>query len=51
MTRADGREFMRRSAAAWGTAHAAAGADAAVAAETAARTGAFYAPDAQDTRS
>ena len=51
MTSADGRDFMRRSAAAWGTAHAAAGVDAAVAGEAATRTGAFYAPDVQDTRS
>lgn len=51
MTSAEGREFMRRSAAAWGTAHAAAGAHAAVAGEAAARTGAFYAPEVQDTRS
>jgi hypothetical protein len=51
MTSADGREFMRGSAAAWGGAHAAAGVDAAVTGEAAARTGAFYAPDVRDARS
>jgi uncharacterized protein YndB with AHSA1/START domain len=40
-----GLEFMRRSAADWGAAHAAAGVRAATAAEAAARTSAAYAPE------
>lgn len=39
------REFMRRSAAAWGEAHVAGGAPAAAAEESAARTAAAYAPE------
>lgn len=41
----EGRGLMRRSAADWGAAHAAGGAEAAVADEAAARTSAAYAPD------
>jgi uncharacterized protein YndB with AHSA1/START domain len=41
----EGLEFIRRSAAGWGTAHAAAGVQAAIADEAAARTSAAYAPD------
>lgn len=41
----EGREFMQRSAADWGAAHAAAGVQAAIANEAAARTSAAYAPD------
>jgi uncharacterized protein YndB with AHSA1/START domain len=44
-TSPEAREFMRRSAADWGAAHVAAGAQAADADEAAARTSAFYAPD------
>jgi uncharacterized protein YndB with AHSA1/START domain len=44
-TSPEGRELMRRSAAGWGAAHAAAGAPAEVAHEAAARTSAAYAPD------
>jgi uncharacterized protein YndB with AHSA1/START domain len=44
-TSPEGREFMRRSAAGWGAAHTAAGAEAAVAQAAAARTSAAYAPD------
>jgi uncharacterized protein YndB with AHSA1/START domain len=40
-----GREFMRRSAAEWGDAHAASGADASVAGDAAARTSAAYVPE------
>ena len=47
VTSPEGREFMRRSAAGWGAAHAAAGVQAAVAEEAAARTTAAYAPDPQ----
>jgi hypothetical protein len=42
---AEGQAFMRRSAADWGAAHAAAGAPAATANDAAARTSAAYAPD------
>jgi uncharacterized protein YndB with AHSA1/START domain len=42
---ADGQAFMRRSAAHWGAAHAAAGTPAAIANDAAARTSAAYAPD------
>ena len=45
LTSSEGRAFMRRSAADWAAAHAAAGTEAAVAQEAAARTSAFYAPD------
>src|SRR5215207_8225480 len=41
----EGREFMRRSAADWGAAHAVTGVEAATAHEAAARTSAAYAPD------
>jgi uncharacterized protein YndB with AHSA1/START domain len=41
----EGVAFMRRSAADWGAAHAAAGTRAQIADEAAARTSAFYAPD------
>jgi hypothetical protein len=41
----EGLAFMRRSASGWGTAHAAAGAQAAIASNAAARTSAAYAPD------
>jgi uncharacterized protein YndB with AHSA1/START domain len=41
----EGQALMRRSAADWGAAHAAAGAEAATASEAAARTSAAYAPD------
>jgi uncharacterized protein YndB with AHSA1/START domain len=44
-SRPEERAFMRRSATAWGAAHAAAGAAAATADEAAARTSAAYAPD------
>jgi uncharacterized protein YndB with AHSA1/START domain len=44
-TSREGLAFMRRSAADWGTAHAAAGAQAAIANDAAARTSAAYAPD------
>jgi uncharacterized protein YndB with AHSA1/START domain len=44
-TSPEGRAFMRRSAADWGAAHAAAGAQTAIADEAAARTSAAYAPD------
>jgi uncharacterized protein YndB with AHSA1/START domain len=44
-TNPETRACMRRSAADWGAAHVAAGAQAAVADEAAARTSAFYAPD------
>jgi uncharacterized protein YndB with AHSA1/START domain len=46
-----GQAFMRRSAADWGAAHAAAGALAATANEAAARTSAAYAPDPDGARS
>ena len=51
MASAEGRDFTRRSVAAWGAAHAEAGVDAAVADEAAARTREAYVPDVQDTRS
>jgi hypothetical protein len=41
----ESRAFIRGSAADWGAAHAAAGAQTAVAEDAAARTSAFYAPD------
>lgn len=47
----EGRAFLRRSAAEWGAAHAAAGVDAEVADAAAARTSAFYAPDAAHSSS
>jgi uncharacterized protein YndB with AHSA1/START domain len=47
----EGQAFMRRSAAAWGAAHTAAGAGAATANEAAARTSAAYAPDPDCARS
>jgi uncharacterized protein YndB with AHSA1/START domain len=43
----EGRAFMRRSAADWGAAHAAAGVPAAIANEAADRTSAAYAPDTE----
>jgi uncharacterized protein YndB with AHSA1/START domain len=51
MASAEGRDFTRRSVAAWRGAHAEAGVDAAVAGEAAARTREAYVPDEQDTRS
>ena len=43
----EGREFIRRSAAAWGEAHLAAGGEPAQVAAAAAATAKFYAPDSE----
>jgi uncharacterized protein YndB with AHSA1/START domain len=48
-TTPEGRAFMQRSAAAWGAAHAAAGTEATIAEEAAARTSAAYAPEPERT--